>query len=55
MRLFVGLPIIIMGETGIGKTSLINLMTECIGCKIEIMNCHAGIEENEFLQFIMKY
>ena len=34
-----------MGETGIGKTSLITLLSEYMGFDITVFNCHAGITE----------
>lgn len=39
-----GIPVIMMGETGCGKTSLIKMMAEIKGCSFQILNVHAGIK-----------
>jgi E3 ubiquitin-protein ligase RNF213 len=43
MRVKANLPIIIMGETGIGKTSLVRLLSNITDFKILIYNVHAGV------------
>jgi MoxR-like ATPase len=43
LRILAGLPVILMGETGIGKTSLIRLMAKIMDFPLKIFNVHAGI------------
>jgi midasin (ATPase involved in ribosome maturation) len=43
LRIQSGLPVILMGETGIGKTSLVRLLSNITDVKIRIFNVHAGI------------
>ncbi len=45
LRIQANQPVIIMGETGIGKTALIQLLSNIMSCKIKIMNVHAGITD----------
>ena len=49
------LPIIMMGETGCGKTSLIRKISELINNgdnKLEILNVHAGITNEDIYKFL---
>ncbi len=43
LRIQAGLPVILMGETGIGKTSLLVLLSKIMKQDMRIMNIHAGI------------
>ena len=46
-----------MGETGCGKTSLIRKLSELINngeSKMEILNIHAGITDQEIVDFLYK-
>ena len=55
MRIRVGIPIILMGETGCGKTTLIEMASKLINKgKICIykMNIHAGIEDEDIINFM---
>ena len=55
MRIRVGIPVILMGETGCGKTSLIEMASKLINNgKICIykMNIHAGIEDDDIINFM---
>ncbi len=45
LRIKASLPVIIMGETGIGKTSLVKVLSYLMGGSLSIMNIHAGITE----------
>ena len=57
MRIRVGIPVILMGETGCGKTTLIEMASKLINkgkiC-IKKMNVHAGISDDDIIKF-MKY
>ena len=49
------IPVIIMGETGCGKTLLIRKLSEMINdgeCKMKILNLHAGISDKDIVNFI---
>ena len=54
LRLRAGIPVLIMGETGCGKTSLINAIAEINNYKMLTFNIHAGITDNEIVQFMIK-
>ncbi len=43
-----------MGETGCGKTSLINAISEINNYKMITFNIHAGVTDNEIVQFMVK-
>ena len=45
LRLVSNIPVILMGETGIGKTALVDLLSEIMDCQFFKMNVHAGITE----------
>ena len=50
------IPVILMGETGCGKTSLIKILANVIFRgylnNLKILNIHSGIEDNEIVNFI---
>ena len=55
LRIRAGIPVIMMGETGCGKTSLIKILSTLLNygvMKLEIMNIHAGIEDKDIIKFI---
>ena len=57
LRIRENIPVIMMGETGCGKTSLIRKLSELINNgekKMEIMNIHAGITDEEIVNFLFK-
>lgn len=58
MRIRANIPIILMGETGCGKTSLIKKLFELknYGSKqyLKVLNIHAGTNDEEILCFIKK-
>ena len=55
LRIRENIPIIMMGETGCGKTSLIRKLSELINngeSKMKILNIHAGITDQEIIEFL---
>lgn len=52
LRFKTGIPVLIMGETGCGKTSLINTLGEILDYKIEIFNVHSGISDLDIVRFL---
>ena len=49
------LPVVLMGETGCGKTSLIKMLSLIINRgkdKLKIMNMHGGIKDKDIINFI---
>ena len=55
LRIRANVPVIIMGETGCGKTSLIRKLSELMNngeCNMEILNMHAGITHREICYFL---
>ena len=57
LRIRENIPVIMMGETGCGKTSLIRKLSELINngeSKMKILNIHAGITDQEIVDFLYK-
>ena len=57
LRIRENIPVIMMGETGCGKTSLIRKLSELINngeSKMKILNIHAGITDQEIVEFLYK-
>jgi ABC-type oligopeptide transport system ATPase subunit len=57
LRTRAGIPIIMMGETGCGKTSLIKILSTLLNkgnMNLEIKNIHAGIKDHDIIEFIEK-
>ncbi len=52
MRMSARVPLIIMGETGCGKTSLIRALASLKRADMIIFNIHAGIDNNKILDFV---
>ena len=56
LRIRANIPIIMMGETGCGKTSLIRKLSELKndgnGDKMKILNIHAGTNDKDIINFI---
>ena len=48
------IPVIIMGETGCGKTSLIRYLAAFSDVDFEVMSIHAGIEEQDLVEVISR-
>ncbi|XP_046556922.1 E3 ubiquitin-protein ligase rnf213-alpha-like [Haliotis rubra] len=47
-------PVIIIGETGCGKTSLIRYLSVICGVDLKIQNIHAGIVEDEIIRRVLE-
>ena len=58
MRIRANVPVIMMGETGCGKTALIRKLSELMNNgdvnKMKILNIHAGTTEQEIIDFLIK-
>ncbi|XP_046854791.1 uncharacterized protein LOC124447744 isoform X2 [Xenia sp. Carnegie-2017] len=54
LRVRAKIPIIIMGETGCGKTSLVKYLASTCEIPFSIYNFHAGRTEDEITEFIEK-
>jgi predicted AAA+ superfamily ATPase len=54
LRVNSDIPVIMMGETGCGKTSLIKILTDLLNVKLHILNIHAGICDKDIVNFIEK-
>ena len=58
LRIRSNIPVIMMGETGCGKTSLIRKLSELINNgsseKMKILNIHAGVNDKDIIEFIEK-
>ena len=52
LRIRVNVPVIIMGGTGCGKTSLVRYLANTRGVKFYPFHFHAGISEEEIIAFI---
>ena len=52
MKMSARIPLIVMGETGCGKTSLIKALASLKKAEIIIFNIHAGIDNNKILEFV---
>ena len=44
-----------MGETGIGKTALVKLLSSIMTMKFDTLNIHAGINSDDIIEFVQKY
>ena len=52
LRVNSNIPVIMMGETGCGKTSLIKILADLLNVKLHILNIHAGICDKNIVSFI---
>ena len=44
-----------MGETGCGKTSLIEIISQFINYNLITLNIHSGITDEDIVQFMFRY
>ena len=51
-RINAGIPVIVMGETGCGKTSLVRYLAKTCDVPFHVFNFHAGITEEELVAFV---
>lgn len=49
LRIKSGVPVIIMGETGVGKTILIKYLATLIQGNIQILNVHPGLSQQDII------
>ena len=58
LRIRANIPVILMGETGCGKTSLIRKLSELLNngskTKMKILNIHAGTTDKDIIKFLKK-
>ena len=58
LRIRANIPVIMMGETGCGKTSLIRKLSQLLNNgstkKMKILNIHAGTTDKDIINFIEK-
>lgn len=52
LRVRANVPVVIMGETGCGKTSLVRYLARTCGVNFYVFNFHAGISEEDIVEFI---
>ena len=53
LRIRSNIPVIMMGETGCGKTSLIKIMAQLMEINMKILNIHAGVNDNDIMEFML--
>ncbi|KAL4235125.1 hypothetical protein ACF0H5_006763 [Mactra antiquata] len=54
LRIKASIPVLVMGETGCGKTSLIRYLASVCEVKFEVFNIHAGIPEEDIVGNILQ-
>eukprot|EP00397_Hematodinium_sp_SG-2012_P000011 GEMP01000011.1.p1 GENE.GEMP01000011.1~~GEMP01000011.1.p1 ORF type:complete len:5020 (+),score=1237.73 GEMP01000011.1:156-15215(+) len=52
LRLEYGLPVILMGETGCGKTALVQFIVETLEFPMHVIDVHGGITDAQVIDFI---
>ena len=53
-RIRAGVPVIVMGETGCGKTSLVQYLANICDISLSVLNFHAGVYEKDIVDFTQK-
>ncbi|KAL4512107.1 hypothetical protein ABPG72_005109 [Tetrahymena utriculariae] len=51
-KIYSGVPLVIMGETGIGKTVNIQILTEIMGFNFEVLRLSAGTTIDQIIKFM---
>ncbi|KAJ7381008.1 hypothetical protein OS493_004603 [Desmophyllum pertusum] len=54
LRIRANIPVIIMGETGCGKTSLVRYLAKTCDVPFHVFNFHAGVTESQIINFVEK-
>ncbi|CAG8439230.1 10104_t:CDS:10 [Acaulospora colombiana] len=54
LRARANIPVVICGEAGCGKTSLISFLSTVVGVQFKVLSLHAGIREDQICEFIEK-
>ncbi|WAR10209.1 R213A-like protein [Mya arenaria] len=54
LRIWASVPVVIMGETGCGKTSLIRVLAHACRVPCRVFRLHAGIKETKILEFLIE-
>ena len=49
LRIRAKIPVILMGETGIGKTALVKLLSSIMDMEFYTLNIHAGITTDDII------
>jgi MoxR-like ATPase len=52
LRVRFGMPVIVMGETGCGKSSLMTAMCAILGWKLHTLNIHGGMEDSDIIEWM---
>lgn len=53
LRLQSNIPVVVMGETGCGKTSLIRRLADICEVHLNVLSVHAGIREKDILDIVL--
>ncbi|CAG8457534.1 1322_t:CDS:2, partial [Dentiscutata erythropus] len=54
LRARANIPVVICGEAGCGKTSLISFLAKIVKAKFEVLPLHAGVLEDQIIDFMGK-
>lgn len=54
LRLRANMPVILMGETGVGKTSLVEYLAKITDAEWKTLNVHAGVTEEEIINHMKR-
>lgn len=46
------MPVVIMGETGCGKSSLVCCMCEVLGWELNVLNVHSGLSYDNIAEWV---
>ena len=54
LRIESNVPVVIMGETGCGKTSLIRYLSTLMNVQFRCLNVHAGTSSHDIASFVLE-